>query len=68
MPKLNLLGQKFGMLTVIEEHPKIKNRTAWLCKCECGNQKAVITKSLRNGNTKSCGCLHKKTVSKDLSN
>ena len=38
MPKkLNLLGQKYGRLTVIAEAPKQKGQTAWLCQCECGN-------------------------------
>lgn len=66
MPKLNLLNEKYGMLTVIAEAPNINGRTAWLCKCDCGNEIQVITKSLRNGNTKSCGCLHKKSISKDI--
>ena len=68
MPKLNLLGEKYGKLTVIAEAPNIGGRTAWLCKCDCGNEIQVITKSLRNGNTKSCGCLHKIAISKDITN
>ena len=38
MPKLNLLNEKYGMLTVIAEAPNINGRTAWLCKCDCGNE------------------------------
>ena len=68
MPKLNLLGETYGQLTVIAEAPNIKDRTAWVCQCSCGNKITVITKSLRSGNTQSCGCLHKKSVSKDISN
>lgn len=68
MPKLNLLGEKYGLLTVIEEAEQIGGRTAWKCQCECGKEITVITKSLRNGNTKSCGCLHKKAISKDIRN
>lgn len=68
MPQLNLLGEKYGQLTVVQEAPKINGRTAWVCKCDCGKEVTVITKSLRNGNTKSCGCLHKKTISKDIAN
>jgi hypothetical protein len=31
MPKLNLLGEKYGLLTVIEEAEQIGGRTAWKC-------------------------------------
>ena len=68
MPKkLDLLNQKFGRLLVIEAAPNIKGRTAWKCRCDCGKEINVTTKSLRDGNTKSCGCLHKETVSKIFS-
>ena len=65
--KLNLLGQKYGRLTVIAPAPRQNNNTAWLCQCDCGNQKIVITRSLRTGNTQSCGCLHKEVVAKNFS-
>lgn len=65
--KLNLMNQKFGRLLVIDSAPNKNGRTAWLCKCDCGNELIVTTKSLRDGNTKSCGCLHKETVSKQFS-
>lgn len=68
MPKkLNLLGQKYGRLTVIAEAPSQKGNGAWLCQCDCGNQKIVLTRSLRSGNTQSCGCLHKEIVAKNFS-
>lgn len=55
----NIIGKKFGRLTVICKNgtnPKIRCST-YLCKCECGNEKTVPRPSLRNGKTKSCGCL-----------
>lgn len=56
--KLNLLGEHFGNLVVIQEAlNKDNRRTAWLCQCDCGNTKIIGTKELRNGETKSCGCL-----------
>lgn len=68
MPKKeNLLNQKFGRLLVIEPCENINGRTAWKCQCECGNVIKVISKSLKNGNTQSCGCLHKEIVSKQFS-
>jgi hypothetical protein len=56
----NLIGQKFGRLTVIEYAGKglTKDRTSrWLCRCDCGNEKIVTRLNLINNYTKSCGCL-----------
>ena len=58
----DLIGCKFGRLTVVEYIPPKERKTrsfAWVCKCDCGNDKRVITSStkLKNGDTKSCGCL-----------
>ena len=36
-----------------------KERTRWLCLCECGNIITADASYLRNGSTRSCGCLHK---------
>ena len=57
--KSNLIGKRFGRLTVIEKSD-IKKRQlyCWVCKCDCGNFKIVDTSSLTNGHTKSCGCMH----------
>lgn len=56
----NLLGKKFGKLTVIDfEKSGTKSRTRWLCKCDCGNTKIVYASKLLSGQTKSCGCLAK---------
>ena len=56
-------GDKFGRLTVL--YRDIENitygRVAWICQCDCGNQCRVIGKSLKDGNTKSCGCLSLET-------
>lgn len=52
------IGNIYGLLTVIE---KAENRrygsVAWKCKCKCGNEVIISGKELRNGDTKSCGCL-----------
>lgn len=65
MPKLiDLTGQSFGRLTVISRAQNNKDgRAMWLCRCSCGNQVVVLGKCLRNGHTKSCGCLNKDIVS-----
>lgn len=55
---IDLTGQKFGKLTVIEHYGKIEGKKGhyWKCLCECGNEKLVEGSCLRKGNTKSCGC------------
>lgn len=56
---IDLSGQRFGRLQVIQ---KLEN-SRWLCKCDCGNETTTTTNSLRRGETRSCGCLHKEVVS-----
>lgn len=59
MPKLiDLTGQKFGKLTVIKRDIS-KKGVYWLCKCDCGNIKSILSSNLRRGLTQSCGCLQK---------
>lgn len=63
---IDLTGQKFGRLTVIERAiwEESDNRCAkWLCQCQCGQTKVVSSVHLRNGNTRSCGCLSKELAS-----
>lgn len=56
----DISGQKFGRLTAIEFVGSKNKKAMWLCQCECGNTIEVIGAHLRNGNTKSCGCITKK--------
>lgn len=60
---MNLIGQTFGRLTVIDNAPSSPNRHKQvLCKCECSNQKVVRVEALLNGRTKNCGCLTKTAI------
>ena len=53
----DLSGNRYGRLEVLS-YSHSENRTAfWLCRCDCGELKAANGYSLRNGATKSCGCL-----------
>jgi len=58
----DLVGQKFGKLTVLKFSHKIKKAIFWECQCDCGGIKTVRGSSLkikgRGRGTKSCGCLH----------
>ncbi|TET66208.1 MAG: hypothetical protein E3J56_14745 [Candidatus Aminicenantes bacterium] len=54
----NLLNKKYGLLTVIQRVEKNEsNKSGWLCRCECGNKRIVVTCELNRGRAKSCGCL-----------
>ena len=55
----------FTRLTVIEPNVAKNNQGRFksLCLCSCGTQKVVNNESLKNGNTKSCGCLSKELSS-----
>ena len=54
--KLDLTGQRFGKLTAIAPAENIGSRTAWLCRCDCGQETVVKTVHLRDGHRTSCGC------------
>ncbi|MBN4074430.1 MAG: AP2 domain-containing protein [Alkaliphilus sp.] len=60
-----LVGQKFGMLTVLELCNTYKGIMC-KCLCDCGNEKTVSSKFLRYGKVKSCGCLSSKSKLKDI--
>lgn len=75
-PVINLAGQKFNRLLVIERdisYPSGAGKSAhWICQCDCGNKVSVRSDKLKKGITQSCGCLSKEIHSqiflKDLSN
>lgn len=65
---IDLTGQKFNHLTVIERDFSKTGGVYWFCQCDCGNEKLVSVKAsnLKSGNTKSCGCLNHKDKFEDL--
>lgn len=53
----NILGQKFGRLTVLEYVGINKHGSAmWKCRCDCGTVRIFKGILIRRGDTKSCGC------------
>lgn len=55
---IDLKDMKYGRLTVKEYAGLDKFKVAlWLCRCDCGEEIVVQGANLRNGLTKSCGCL-----------
>ena len=64
---IDITGQRFGRLTVIERSYAKTNQTnaRWICRCDCGGVTSALGTTLRRGETKSCGCLRKE-LSKEI--
>jgi len=60
--RIDMTGQQFGRLFVIGYQEGSMGRSLWKCRCQCGTEVVVMGKSLRRGNTKSCGCLNRETA------
>jgi hypothetical protein len=59
MKTLNLTGQKFNRLTVIEQRGfSPHGKSKWLCRCECGREIVANGSDLKSQQQKSCGCLN----------
>ena len=59
----NLVGRRFGQLTVLK-HEKYENGTHfWRCRCDCGNETVVRQSGLLYEHVRSCGCLSEKNKS-----
>ena len=56
----DIIGQKFGKLTVIDYTTENRHGSAlWKCRCDCGNITYATTEGLRVGDNVSCGCSNK---------
>lgn len=55
---LELIGKKFGRLTVKSRAENSKNgHTRWLCLCDCGEEVTYKGSLIKNSVRESCGCL-----------
>lgn len=62
---IDMIGQKYGRLTIVERASNVETRANWHCVCDCRNKVTVTGKKLRNGHTKSCGCYRKEVSAKE---
>lgn len=69
----DLTNQRFGRLVVVERAEDYVQSSGhkspqWLCKCDCGKEVIILGGSLtrKNHNTKSCGCIQREKVIKNL--
>jgi hypothetical protein len=60
---IDLVGKRFGRLLVISRTKSKKNRTRWVCQCDCGRTRIATGKYLRQGKTQSCGCIKREQLS-----
>lgn len=71
---IDITGQRFGKLCVLERDfdKNLNHKAYWKCLCDCGNIISVRGQDLRQGKTKSCGCLAKSILTErnllDLTN
>lgn len=54
---IDLTGRRYGRFTVIKISSIGCGPTKWHCRCDCGNERIVDGCRLKNGTSRSCGCL-----------
>ena len=59
----DITGEKYGRLTAIcpTEQRDMAGSIVWECRCDCGNTAFYSVNRLKQGRTKSCGCLYDET-------
>ena len=62
MELIYLTGMRFGAWTVIRRDES-GYHTRWICRCDCGTEKSILSTELRRGATKSCGCMKGRNIS-----
>lgn len=69
MKRLDIVGQRFGKLMVLENlHSNKDGLLLVKCKCDCGNEKIVSASRIKRGDFKSCGCNQFPTTTKSYRN
>jgi hypothetical protein len=63
-PFIEMIGKKFGRLTVLKLTVQSKQGSYYRCICDCGREIETRGMSLRNGHTTSCGCFWRETIDK----
>lgn len=60
----DLTGMTFHRITVLgfAGYDRGRRNALWLCRCQCGTTFIAYGRNLKNGNTKSCGCLRREVL------
>lgn len=59
---INIAGQRFGRLLVIERCGSRGRKARWKCRCDCGAECTPCSEELRQGKTTSCGCFQREDL------
>lgn len=62
MKALDLTGQRFGRLVAVRLAGHAGKERLWLCRCDCGTERAIRGHGLRSGNSASCGCVRIESI------
>ena len=54
--RIDLTGNRYGLLTVLDYKETRNGHTYWKCRCDCGKIHIAESYNLRSGHTQSCGC------------
>lgn len=54
---IDITGEKFGRWTIVSRASNRGTAAQWVCICSCGTIRTVLAQTLKNGSSKSCGCL-----------
>ena len=61
MKPSDLTGRRFGKLVAVSHYVTRngsgRSKRVWVCLCDCGIETRANPDNLKNGTTKSCGCL-----------
>ncbi len=55
--RIDMTGERYGLLTVTDYAGRKNRMTMWACKCDCGNTVEASRANLKAGRYVSCGCV-----------
>lgn len=62
---VDIVGQRFSRLVALEKiGTDAQKHDVWRCRCDCGKETNVSSRSLITGHTKSCGCLQREKAAR----
>lgn len=55
---IDMTGQRFERILVLSRGGSAPyGGSTWNCRCDCGTERLIVGRFLRDGTTKSCGCI-----------
>ena len=67
---VDMIGRRIGRWLVLSKAPSNPLRASkqyyWICRCDCGTERAVAGMNLRRGDSVSCGCHAREIQSKKM--